>query len=457
MSSAPLPSRAPLRVRVRRGMDLPLEAPPSSEAVEEGPALRRVALLGADAPGLRVELRVERGERVVTGQTLFVDRRRPEVRFTSPGTGRVETLARGARRRLEALVIRLEGGGEQRFDVPAPDGRGRYAEAPLREAMQASGLWSALRTRPFGRIPDPDARAHAIFVTAMASDAQAPTPGPLLLARRGDFERGVAALSALGDGPVFVCTGPRAEPPLPALDRVRHAEFGGPHPAGLPGTHIHMLAPAGESRTVWHLPWTVVLELGHLLATGCATTERIVALAGPSLARPRLLRTRVGASTEELLAGELRGPVPQRVVSGSLLSGRQASGHEAFLGRLHDQLAVLPESASPGRRAWLRPGRRGRARAVPGSGRRPAFDASLAGRRGPFFPLERLERVWPFDLPVAPLLRALVVGDAEAARELGALELVEEDLALVAFLCPGKIEYGPLLRAALDEIERQRP
>lgn len=444
---------APLRLRVRRGLDLPLEGAPEA-TVHDGPPVSAVAVLGDDAPGVRAELRVEPGERVRLGQTLFVDRHRPAVRFVSPGAGVVGSIARGARRRLEAVIVHLEGDEEERFDVPSDPDAPSSGDA-VRALLLASGLWTALRTRPFSRIPDPEASPHALFVTAMETDPLAPPAEACIRPRADDFARGLAALATLTEGPVYVCARPDAGLPPPAAPRVRAVGVEGPHPAGLPGTHVHLLAPASAERPSWHVAWPEVLALGRLLATGRLPVERVIALAGPSLAHPRLLRTRLGASTEDLLVGELRDGA-QRVVSGPVLSGRQAADQGAFLGRLHTQLAVLPRFR-PGRRSWLLPGRRGRARAVPGAGRRAGFDVSLRGRRGAFYPLERLERVWPFDLPLAPLLRALVTGDVEGARELGVLELAEEDLALVTFLCPGKIEYGLLLRSMLDEIERQGP
>lgn len=51
------------------------------------------------------------------------------------------------------------------------------------------------------------------------------------------------------------------------------------------------------------------------------------------------------------------------------------------------------------------------------------------------------------------MLRALIVGDTDTAQALGCLELDEEDLALCTYVCPGKYDYGPLLRKCLSRIE----
>jgi Na+-transporting NADH:ubiquinone oxidoreductase subunit A len=449
----PAQSHAAARFRLKRGLDLRLGGAPDLEAAVEERPVASVSVLGADAPGVRPALQVATGDRVRLGQTLFVDRRRPLLHFTSPGAGVVTAVERGARRRLEALVITLDGDAEERFEPVDPNRVAGLDGEAVRSRMLASGLWTSLRTRPFSRIPDPDSVPGAIFVTAMESEPLAPPAEHVIALRGEDFARGLSALARLSDAPVHVCARPGAGLPLPGEERVRLAEFEGPHPAGLPGTHIHLLAPVGPERSVWHVGYPEVIALGRLLVSGRLPTERVVALTGPEMSRPRLVRTRLGASTEDLVRGELRRE-DCRVLSGSVLAGREATGWGAYLGRLHTQVCALPEDASAPR-GWLLPGRRGRPRRVLGGRSGDTVGGALAARPGVFFPLERVERAIPLDLLVTPLLRALVVGDADRALELGCLELAEEDLALASFLCPGKLEYGGLLRRVLDEIERQ--
>jgi Na+-transporting NADH:ubiquinone oxidoreductase subunit A len=83
------------------------------------------------------------------------------------------------------------------------------------------------------------------------------------------------------------------------------------------------------------------------------------------------------------------------------------------------------------------------------------LSTALHGRPGAFVPVPAFDRVMPLELPPVPLLRALLVGDAETARALGCMGLIEEDLALLAYVCPGKHDYGPLLRSALAQIEKE--
>ena len=81
-----------------------------------------------------------------------------------------------------------------------------------------------------------------------------------------------------------------------------------------------------------------------------------------------------------------------------------------------------------------------------------AMDTSTNGSPRAMVPIGSYEKVVPLDVLPTPLLKSLVVGDVEMAIKLGALELDEEDLALCTYVCPGKYEYGPILRDNLDRI-----
>lgn len=76
--------------------------------------------------------------------------------------------------------------------------------------------------------------------------------------------------------------------------QVTYNEFSGPHPAGLVGTHIHFLEPVSQTKMVWHVGYQDVIAIGKLFTRGELCTDRIVALAGPQVNQPILLRTRLG-------------------------------------------------------------------------------------------------------------------------------------------------------------------
>jgi Na+-transporting NADH:ubiquinone oxidoreductase subunit A len=231
----------------------------------------------------------------------------------------------------------------------------------------------------------------------------------------------------------------------------------GPHPAGLVGTHIHFLDPVSVKKTVWHIGYQDTIAVGRLFLTGRIPTERVIALGGPMVARPRILRTRRGASTTDLLARELQ-PGSSRVVSGSVLAGHRAAGALAWLGRYRNQLSVLQEGKPREFLGWMRPGRdkyselRAYASTFLHKGDYD-FTTSQNGSPRAMVSTGSFERVMPLDILPTALLKALLVRDTDSAQELGCLELDEEDLALCSFVCNGKYNYGPHLRKALDEIE----
>jgi Na+-transporting NADH:ubiquinone oxidoreductase subunit A len=70
-------------------------------------------------------------------------------------------------------------------------------------------------------------------------------------------------------------------------------------------------------------------------------------------------------------------------------------------------------------------------------------------------PIGSYERVMPLDILATPLLKSILVRDTDMAQKLGCLELDEEDLALCTYVCPGKYDYGPILRDNLEQIEKE--
>ncbi len=445
-------------IDIQRGMDLPLAGAPDTSAVTEA-VVRRAGVVAADFVGLKPTFLVQAGDRVKVGQALFEDKKATGVRHTAPAAGTVRALHRGEKRAFVSLVIDVD--GDEAIAFASWNGR-KAAEAGgahVRALLAESGLWTALRTRPFSHVPATDATPEAIFVTAMDTRPHAPPTDDVLAGREDDFLAGVLALRELTPGTVHVCRRPDSRLPTPTGTRIADEAFAGPHPAGNAGTHIHFLHPAGHGRTVWHIAARDVAAIGYLLATGRLDTERIISLAGPGIATPRLVRTRLGASLDDLVAGSLL-PGEQRIVSGSLLDGRAASGEvEGYLGRYHAQVSALPEGRERELFGWIAPGARkfSITRSVLGafSGAAKPLTTTTNGSLRAMVPIGVYEKLMPLDIMPTFLLRSLLTGDLERAEALGALELDEEDLALCTFACPGKNDYGPLLRQMLARLEKE--
>lgn len=450
-----------MQFRIKKGLDVPVSGAPE-QSIHTKPGVSSVAVIGLDYLGLKPSLHVAQGDTVRLGQPLFSDKSAPGVTVTSPGSGIVEIVNRGQRRRLQSIVVRLgadDGRVAETFNSYAREDLETLNREQIRDNLVASGLWPALRTRPYSRVPTPDSEPHSVFVTAIDSNPLAPDPEVVLADRQNDFRDGLQLLARLSGKTVFVCKAKGSAIPVPDDESFVAAEFSGRHPAGLPGTHIHFLDPVHADKTVWHINYQDVAAFGELFRTGIVPTERVVALAGPMVERPRLLRTRLGANIDDLVAGEIKTG-DCRVLSGSVLSGRRAIGWGAYLWRYHSQVTALREGRDRTLFGWLRPwGERFSAANVFFSslsrgGRRFAFSTSQHGSKRAMVPIGLYEDVVPLDILPTQLLRALVVGDTETAQRLGCLELDEEDLALCSFVCLSKYDFGPILRENLDAIER---
>jgi Na+-transporting NADH:ubiquinone oxidoreductase subunit A len=224
------------------------------------------------------------------------------------------------------------------------------------------------------------------------------------------------------------------------------------------GTHIHHLDPVSASKTVWSINYQDVIDIAKLFETGEVPVERSVAIGGPKALKPRLVRTRLGASLPELLDGEIATDCEVRAISGSVFGGRRGDGPCAYLGRFANQVSVLEEGTKREFIGWLSPGTNKFSvlniyLSKLTGGKLFNFTTTTNGSERAMVPVGAYEQVMPLDILPTQLLRALIVGDTEVAQKLGALELDEEDLALCTFVCPGKYEYGPILRENLTRIE----
>ncbi len=444
-------------IKIKRGLDIPINGAPE-QSIQQARAVKQVGVIGFDYVGMKPTMSVQEGDTVRLGQELFADKKTPGVRFTAPGSGKVVAINRGEKRALQSVVIELAGSDDDGITFQTGSAEQLNREQ-IRDVLVESGQWVALRTRPFSKVPAPDSVPKAIFVPAMDSNPLAADPATFLRESGQDFVKGLDYLAKLTDGTVYVCKRPGSDIPASSNAQVRVEEFDGPHPAGIVGTHIHFLEPASMDHVVWTIDPQDVIAFAKLFETGRIFTDRVVALAGPQVDKPRLLRTRLGACTDELTAGEVKSG-DNRVLSGSVLNGRKAHGPYAYLGRYHSQVSVLREGRERGIFEYLWLGREKHSvkniyvsKFSPGK----RFDMTTSQNGSPraMVPVGAYETIMPLDILPTQLLRAIIVGDTEVAQQLGALELDEEDLALCTYVCPGKYEYGPILRDNLTRIEHE--
>lgn len=444
-------------IKIKKGLDLPIAGAPEQQ-IHEGKAVSRVALLGEEYNGMRPTMHVQVGDKVKKGQLVFEDKKNPGVKFTAPSAGEIVEVNRGAKRVLQSVVIKKEGNDSVTFKTFDDSSLKSASREELEAVLVESGMWTAFRTRPFSKIPVLGSEANAIFVSAMDSNPLAADPSVVIAQREECFVHGLLALTRLTKGKVFVCSAPDKNIPTGGVNVVEET-FSGPHPAGLVGTHIHFLAPASLEKVAWHLNYQDVIAMGTLLKTGEIDNQRVVAIAGPAASKPRLLRTELGADLTELTSGEVLGN-EVRVISGSVLQGTHAHGVHGYLGRYHVQVSLIKEDREKKFFGWITPGsdKHSVTRAYLGhlSGNK-AFDMTTTtnGSDRSMVPIGNYERIMPLDIVPTLFLRDIISGDTESAQSMGCLELDEEDLALCTYVCPGKYNYGPILRECLTTIEKE--
>ena len=450
-------------IRIKRGLDLPINGAPE-QAIHDARPVRTVAVLGRDYVGMKPTMEVKEGDKVKLGQTVFTDKKTPGVVYTAPGSGVVKAINRGERRVFLSVVIELDDNDADEVTFASyPDADiASLARDKVVENLVQCGLWTALRTRPFSKVPDPQSKPASIFINLMDSNPLALDPEVVAREYSQDFVRGVNVLARLTEGKVYLC---RRDGSFDGLENEAFADnvvieaFAGPHPSGLSGTHIHFLDPVSLNKWVWTIGFQDVIATGKLFASGKLWTERFIALAGPQVKQPRLLRTRLGANLTDLADGELNDG-ENRVVTGSVLSGRKAAAPEDFLGRYHQQVTVLHEGRQRPLFGYLSPGasrhsNMGIYLSSLFKGRKIDMTTTTNGSERAMVPVGSYETIMPLDILPTQLLRSLIVGDIATAMTLGALELDEDDLGLCTYVCPGKYEYGPILRDNLTRIEKE--
>jgi Na+-transporting NADH:ubiquinone oxidoreductase subunit A len=443
-------------ITIKKGLDVPVVGSPQ-QVIHDGNAIKTVATLGEEFVGMRPTMFVKVDDRVKKGQVLFEDKKNPGVKFTAHVAGVVKEINRGEKRVLQSVVIEIDGDEQETFTSYTANELSSIKREDVVANLVNSGLWTALRTRPFSKVPAINSTPIAIFVSAMDTNPLAANPEMIINEQSEAFKNGLTVLSRLTSGEVFVSKAPNANIPVEANVQVN--EFAGKHPAGLVGTHMHFLKPVSADKSSWSLGYQDVIAFGQLFISGELNNTRIISLAGPAAKNPRLVRTILGANTDDLIAGEITDG-ELRVVSGSLLSGAKAKGVHAYLGRYHVQISLILEGREKEFIGYMYPGpnkfsvtRAYMSHFFP----KKLFNMTTTTNGSPraMVPIGNFERIMPLDILPTMLLRDLCAGDTDSAQQLGALELDEEDLALCTFVCPGKTDYGVILRECLTTIEKE--
>ncbi len=448
-----------MKFKIRKGLDLPITGGLSSQKIEGTKTTKQVAVVGLDYVGMKPTMLVKEGDAVKIGQPLFECKKNVGVVYTSPAAGVVKEIRRGERRAFQAIIVDVAATEEQvQFKNYLGKSVAELTAEQIRALLVESGEWTALRQRPYERIPAIDSTPHSIFITAIDTNPLALDPTDVVNARKEDFEAGAQALGQLTSGKVYLCVKDQSQIAVPSVKSLEKVEFSGPHPAGNPGTHIHFVDPVNPNKAVWHINYQDVISIGALFKTGKLDLEKVISLAGPMVQSPKVVKIRRGSHLDDVVSGELKeGPV--RVIAGSVLNGRKSTPAVCYMGRYYNQVSAIAEDATRELLGWQSPGfnkfsvkRIYVSKLLPL--KRFAFTSNQNGSHRAIVPIGSYERVMPLNILPTQLVRSLVSKDTDMAQDLGCLELAEEDLALLTFVDVGKTDFGPVLRENLNIIEK---
>lgn len=441
--------------QIKKGRDLPLKGRAETKIVEL-PMPSSVAVQPPDFKGFKPRLAVHVGDHVKAGNPVLTDKTHPEVRITAPVSGEIKDIRRGAKRVLLEVVIRPDADQQfEIFDKAALTSNNREA---VQKTLLQSGLWPAIRQRPFSKIATPGDVPKSIFIHAMSTEPLAVDMDAVLDGKEVLFQKGLDVLKTLTDNSVHLCyrQGASAKT-LTEAKNVEHHQFRGPHPAGNVGTHIHAVDPIKKGDVVWFVEAQDVVRIGHLAETGKYSAERCVAVTGEAAVKRHIAKTVIGAPLSVLFDGtDLSG---LRCLSGGVLTGK-SMGAAGFLRYYDSQVTAIPEVNQRRLLGWLTPGfdrfSLTRTYASAFTSREAfSFDTDINGGERAIVLNHIYDQYNALDILTYFLIKAVVGGDIEEAERLGLLECDEEDFALATFACPSKVDVGGLIQSCLDIVERE--
>lgn len=447
------------KIRIKKGLDIPLGGSPS-EKVTLDVSSHIFAISPDDFPGPVWKVAVKVGDKVKAGDILLRDKATGNICLTSPVDGEIKEINRGERRHVNFVSIeRFE--RKENSEMPERGKRpetlsGTGEKAEIKEQLMRSGLWTMMRQRPYDIVPDAEAEPRDIFVTAFDT---APLAGSIITdSDKEMLEKGLEALSKLTKGKVYLDI--RNGQGLTSKVAVV-TEFEGPHPAGNVGPQIAAIKPINKGETVWTLDARTAVRIGRLYSEGVTDYETLVAVTGPEVENPHLVKTLVGASIEGVLHGLVKDYTGKRIISGNVLTGEKVD-KDGFLHYPYRQITVIAEGDDADEfMGWasLSPGKYSVKRNFPaflrGLSKPFNFDARIKGGQRAMILSGEYDKVFPFDIYPEYLLKAIMSNDIDRMEKLGIYEVAPEDFALPEFVDTSKQELQKTVREGLDYLRKE--
>ena len=397
-------------------------------------------------------------DEVKVGTTIFYDKYRPEIKYSSPVSGIIQKIVRGERRRI--IEILIEDDGKDTAESFKNGDPSSMTREQVVENLIESGLWPSILQRPYGIVASPADVPRDIFISGFDTAPLAPDYDFIMQDSEKEFQTGINALKQLTDGKIHLGLDagyPAAKAYTSAKNVVRHY-FKGPHPAGNVGIQIHKIAPINKGEKVWTVKPQDVVSIGRLFQTGKYDPNVIVALCGSEVIKPVYYKLIRGAEVSSIITDNLKQE-NVRIISGNVLTGKKISP-EGYIGFSDAQVTVIPEGDYYEMFGWITPGLK--KFSVSRSffswltpNREYVLDTNYHGGERAFVMTGEYEKVFPMDIYPVALLKSVIIEDIDKMEQLGIYEVIEEDMALCEFVCTSKTPVQSILRSGLRMVRKE--
>lgn len=438
-------------IRIKKGLNIKLVG--AAEKDTSKASLSNVYVVNLqDFHGISPKMLIKEGASVKAGEALFYNKDHENMLFVSPVSGQLAEIKRGERRRI--LSLKIEADKTQQELIHAVSEVSAMSAEQIKGFLLKSGCWAFVKQRPYDVIANPEKSPKAIFISAYTTAPLAADLDYTLQGKEKEVQAAVSALAKLTSGKVHVSHGGSSSP-LANLQGVLHHQVSGPHPAGLVGTQINKIDPVNKGEIVWTIAAQDLVIIGEALLTGKFNAERIIALAGSSVKKPKYYTTKIGAEIATFLYASGVNEQKFRVINGDVLTGTTSSP-DGNLGYYNNTVTAIPEGDDYEFFGWNKPvfNKISNSRALTFSWLTPNKNFDLTtntnGEHRNFVITGTYEQVFPLDIYPMQILKACMYEDLDEMEALGMYEVAPEDFSLTEFICVSKQPHQSIIRKGLD-------
>ncbi len=440
-------------IKIKKGLDIKLKG--TAEKAKENAIISNFfSVRPEDFHSVIPKLIAKVGTKVKAGEPIFYDKTNEAIQFVSPVSGEIIDIPRGEKRKI--LAIKIQADKEQSYQDNGKFNVDAAKAEDVKAHLLASGCWPFIKQRPYDVIANPNKAPKAIFVSAYASAPLVADLDFTLQGKEAELQAAVTALTKLTEGQVHISVGKNGNSPLANLSGATIHKVYGPHPSGNVGTQINKIDPVNKGEVVWTVNAQDLVIIGELLLTGKFNAERIVALAGSSVKKPRYFVTKLGAEIASMIYDNGVDKNDNiRIISGNVLSGKQVQP-DGFLDYYSNTITVIPEGNDYELFGWNKPvfNKVSTSRALTFSWLTPKKEYDLNtntnGEHRAFVTTGTYEEVFPLDIFPLQILKACMYKDLDEMEALGMYEVAPEDFALTEFVCVSKQPHQDIIRKGLD-------